>query len=222
MKQFQAIIFDMDGVIVDSEPLHERAFRDVFGELGRADTHGIDFAAYCGKSDLVLWQDFVARHRPTQSLAELVARKDDRFTALILEHEPIFAGLPDLLAKLAPRYLLGLASGSGHPTIRAVLGMKGLQRFFSVVVSADDVPNGKPAPDIFLRAAELLAVPPSACCVVEDSVAGVEAALAAGMEVIGITNTFPAGQLSRATHVVGAYREIERLLLAAPTGQGVE
>lgn len=203
----------MDGVIVDSEPHHERAFRDVFAELGHAETHGIDFSAYYGKSDLVLWKDFVARHRPPQSFDELVARKEARFTTLIEECAPIFEGLPDLLEKLAPRCRLGLASGSRHPIIRAVLSLRGLQKFFSAVVSSEDVAHGKPSPDIFLRTAELLGVPPPACCVVEDSVAGVEAALAAGMQVIAITNTFPAEKLARATHVVGTYEEIERLLL---------
>jgi len=213
LMQFHAIIFDMDGVIVDSEPHHERAFRDVFAELGYAETHGIDFSAYYGKSDLVLWKDFVALHRPPQTLAELVARKEARFQTLMKDHAPIFEGLPDLLARLAPRYRLGLASGSRHPIIRTVLGLRGLQRYFLAAVSSEDVPHGKPAPDIFLRTAELLGVPPQTCCVVEDSVAGVEAALAAQMKVIAITNTFPPEQLARATHVVGTYEEIERLLL---------
>src|SRR5881397_315358 len=61
MKRFEAVIFDMDGVIVDSEPLHERAFREVLEEIGYGRTHGIDFPAYYGKSDLVVWRDFIAR-----------------------------------------------------------------------------------------------------------------------------------------------------------------
>ena len=69
-----AVIFDMDGVIVDSEPLHERAFLDVFAELGYAATHGVNFADYYGRSDEALWQDFVARHHPPQAFAELLDR----------------------------------------------------------------------------------------------------------------------------------------------------
>ena len=67
MKCFQAVIFDMDGVSVDSEPLHERAFRDVFQKLGYGETHGMDFPAYYGRSDRALWQDFVAKHQPAQT-----------------------------------------------------------------------------------------------------------------------------------------------------------
>ena len=213
MKRFEAVIFDMDGVIVDSEPLHERAFREVLEEIGYGRTHGIDFPAYYGKSDLVVWRDFIARHRPAQSLEELLARKEKKFGALLQREEPIFSGLPELLAKLSPRCPLALASGSRHPTINAVLAMRDLRRFFRVVVSSEDVAHGKPAPDIFLRTAELLEVGPDECCVVEDSASGVDAALAAGMTVIAITNSLPAEKLARATSVVETYEELGRLLL---------
>jgi HAD superfamily hydrolase (TIGR01509 family) len=213
MKNFGAVIFDMDGVIVDSEPLHERAFRRVFDEIGYGSTHGIDFESYFGKSDIVLWKDFMARHQPAQSLPELVERKEAKFVDLLNQEEPIFDGLPALLEKLASCYRLALASGSRHPTIQAVLGLRELRRFFPIVVSSEDVPHGKPAPDIFLRTAQLLGVTPESCCVIEDSEAGVEAGLAAGMTVIAITNSLPAARLRRATQTVSTYREIERLLL---------
>jgi len=127
--------------------------------------------------------------------------------------EPIFESLPGLVEKLAVKHRLAVASGSFHPVIDEVLAMKNLRRFFPVVVSAQDVAHGKPAPDVFLRAAALLGVPAVECCVIEDSAAGVEAARAAGMDVIAITNTLPAEKLSRATRVVGTYAEIEEVLL---------
>ena len=105
MKRFEAVIFDMDGVIVDSEPLHERAFLEVLEEIGYGQTHGIEFPAFYGKSDLVVWRDFIARHRPAQPLEELLARKEKKFGALLQQEEPIFSGLPELLAKLSPRCL---------------------------------------------------------------------------------------------------------------------
>jgi len=212
-KQFRAIIFDMDGVVVDSEPLHERSFLEVFEEIGFGGNHGIDFPAYYGKSDLVVWRDFIARHRPPQPLDELLARKEEKFAALLQKEKPIFKGVPELLEKLSPRYALALASGSRHPTIKTVLDLRDLRRYFRAVVSSEDVAHGKPAPDIFLRTAELLDVPPHDCCVIEDSAAGVEAGLAAGMTVIAITNSLPAEKLKRATKVVRTYDELESLLL---------
>jgi HAD superfamily hydrolase (TIGR01509 family) len=215
-----AVIFDMDGVIVDSEPRHERAFREVFHEMGYGETHGMDFTAYYGRSDRALWLDFVSKHQPAQPLEELVAWKQGRFLEILRRDEPIFAALPELLAKLARRYRLAVASGSYHPVIDEVLAMKNLRRFFPVVVSVQDVGRGKPAPDVFLRTAELLGVPPAECCVIEDAQAGVEAALAAGMEVIAITNTLPADRLARATHVVDNYHQIEELLLNSTAQPG--
>jgi len=202
----------MDGVIVDSEPLHEHAFREVLEEIGFGRNHGIDFADYFGMSDLVVWRDFVAKHRPSQPLEELLARKEEKFAALLRREDPVFCGLPELLEKLSAHFPLGLASGSRHPTINAVLALRGLRRFFRAVVSSEDVQHGKPAPDIFLRTAGMLGVAPQECCVIEDSAAGVEAALAAKMTVIAITNSLPPEKLERATRVVGTYEEIERWL----------
>jgi HAD superfamily hydrolase (TIGR01509 family) len=214
-SNYRAVIFDMDGVIVDSEPLHEQAFRDVFQVLGYGESHGMDFAAYYGRSDKALWHDFVAKHRPSQSFEELVAWKQSRFLELVKEAEPIFSGLPRLLEQLHGRYRLAVASGSMHSVIDEVLAMQNLRRYFPVVVSVQDVARPKPAPDVFLRSAELLAVPPADCWVIEDSAFGVEAAVAAGMDVIAITNTLPAAKLRHARHVVRTYTEIEGLLRCA-------
>jgi HAD superfamily hydrolase (TIGR01509 family) len=213
MKDLKAIIFDMDGVIVDSEPIHEQAFRQIFEEMGYGQTHGMEFQSYYGRSDRSLWIDFVAKHRPAQSLESLIAWKQARFIDLIRQAQPVFSAVEGLLEKLAPKHALAIASGSNHQVINEVLAMRNLRRFFPIVVSVQDVPRGKPAPDVFLRAAALLNVPPEACCVIEDAAAGVEAALAAGMTVIAITNSLPAEKLLRASHVVTTYAEIERLLL---------
>ena len=212
MPHFSAIIFDMDGVIIDSEPRHERAFMDVFEQMGYGQTHGIQFEKYLGRSDRAVWVDFIAQHNPKWTLDELTAWKQNHVIEIIRREQPIFDGLPELVAQLAPRYRLAVASGSVHPVIDEVLAMKSLRRFFPVVVSVQDVTNGKPAPDIFLHAADLLGVAPTACCVIEDSAAGVTAARAAGMTAIAITNTLPAEKLTHAHHVVRTYEEIERLL----------
>ena len=215
MKDFRAVIFDMDGVIVNSEPHHERAFHDVIHELGYDGLGGLKFADYVGRSDFELWVDFIARNKPVQTLEELLARKRQRVMEVMREVQPIFEGLPDLVEKLAVRCPLAIASGSEHMVIQTVLSLKGLHRFFSVVVSASDVKRGKPAPDIFLRAAELLKVEPKDCVVIEDSKPGVAAGLAAGMKVIAITNTYPATELRQATRVARTYEEIEQLLMPA-------
>ena len=210
---FKAVIFDMDGVIVDSEPRHERAFLEVVHEIGYGETHGVRWADWVGRSDHELWLDFVARHQPAQSLEQLLKMKRDRVVEIIRREEPVFAGLAELVENLSRVCKLGLASGSERPVVEAVLSLQDLRRFFSATVTASDIKRGKPAPDIFLRAAELLGIGAADCWVIEDSKPGVAAARAAGMRVIAITNTHPAHELRPATRVVANYAEIERFLL---------
>jgi len=216
MPKIDTIIFDMDGVIVDSEPRHEQAFREVFREMGLGEDHGIDFSKYLGRSDRALWLDFMALHKPRHTLEQLTDWKQRRFLEIIAAEQPIFETLPELVERLHEEYKLGLASGSLHPVIDAVLAMKNLRQHFTAIVSVQDVEHGKPAPDIFLHAAELLESNPARCCVIEDSEAGVAAACAAGMHVIAITNSLPPGRLAGARHVVNGYEEIDQLLLGEP------
>jgi len=151
--------------------------------------------------------------QPSHTLEELLARKEHHFSRLVAEEEPIFNGLPELLERCAARWPVGLASGSRHSTIDSVLALQGLRRHFRAIVSSEDVPHGKPAPDIFLRTAELLGVSPRECIVIEDSAAGVAAGLAAGMRVIAITNSLPAEKLAKAHHVVSNYEQLAKMLL---------
>ena len=113
MRQVQAIIFDMDGVIVDSESRHERAFLEVVREIGYGDKLGLRFADYIGRSDQALWLDFVAGHKPSQTVGELLAMKRRRVVDLIRREQPLFDGLPELVEKLAARYALGAGVGFG-------------------------------------------------------------------------------------------------------------
>ncbi len=213
MREARAVIFDMDGVVVDSEPRHERAFLEVVTELGYGDNHGVQFAKYIGRTDREIWVDFVTRHHPAHSLEDLLAMKRARVLEILRRDQPLFEGLPELVEKLEKRYRLGLASGSKPLVVEEVLRFRGLRRFFSVVTTSSEVKHGKPAPDIFLHAARLLGVEPRDCWVIEDSKPGVAAGIAAGMRVIAITNTHPASELTSATKVVASYREIGEILL---------
>jgi HAD superfamily hydrolase (TIGR01509 family) len=209
----KAVIFDMDGVIVDSEPCHERAFREVLRQIGCGDAGAWRYAEFIGRSDQDLFAAFQLALQPAQSISELLALKRREVIEIIRRERPLYPGLPALVEKLAARYSLAVASGSERPVVEEVLRLGGLGRFFPVVVADSETARGKPAPDIFLRAAELLGVAPSECWAVEDSKPGVAAGLAAGMKVIAITNTHPAEELSEATHVVETYPELEAVLM---------
>src|SRR5688572_5694910 len=110
MKQYKAIIFDMDGVIIDSEPLHELAYVELFNELGYGQNHGINFDDYLGRTDKALIEDFVARHKPaTLTVEKLSDLKRDRFLNIMRRQEPIFEDLPQLVERLAKKYRLAVA-----------------------------------------------------------------------------------------------------------------
>jgi HAD superfamily hydrolase (TIGR01509 family) len=211
-RDYQAVIFDMDGVIVDSEPRHAKAFFEVLREIGYEHTPDVNWDDYVGRSDFEVWQDFIAKYNPEHSLEQLLVMKRERVLEIIRREEPIFAGLGELVEKLSRVCKLGLASGSERPVVEAVLSLQDLRRFFSAVVTASEIKRGKPEPEIFLRAAELLGIAPADCWVIEDSKPGVKAGRAAGMRVIAITNTHPAQELKGATRVVKDYAEIERVL----------
>jgi HAD superfamily hydrolase (TIGR01509 family) len=214
MRRAEAVVFDMDGVIVDSEPCHERAVLDVVREIGYAGRLGLNVADFVGRSDLDLWVAFVARHKPEQTIEELAARKRQRVIEILRQEQPFFAGLPELIRQLACGYRLAVASGSERPVVEEVLALRELRSYFSVIVSGSDIKRGKPEPDIFLRTAALLDIAPADCWAIEDSKPGIAAGLAAGMRVIAITNTHPAEELAHATHVVGTCEAIGRLLMA--------
>ena len=213
LKPIEGVIFDLDGVVVDSEPLHRQAFIEVFEELGYGDSHGLNLADYLGGTDRAVWEDFIARHDPPESLENLMRRKQGRLIQRIETKRPLFQPIPALIHMLAQKYSLAVASGSLHAVIDAVLELDDLRSYFPVVVSSEDVPRGKPAPDIFLETADRMGLTPGAICVVEDSAAGVASGKAAGMQVIAITNSLPKEKLSKADFVVSDYEQVRRLLL---------
>ena len=198
MSRFDAVIFDMDGVIVDSEPYHDQSFLEVWKEMGYGDCHGMHFPDFYGRSDRVLWETFIEKHHPPQPIEELLGLREERLVQLLRDKQPIFNGVPELVQRLANRFPLAVGSGSAHRIIDEVLAMRDLRRYFCCTASSEDVANSKPEPDVFLLAAERLNVKPASCCVIEDTVAGVIAGKAAGMTVMGITNSFKSEVLGQA------------------------
>jgi beta-phosphoglucomutase len=208
----EAVIFDMDGVIVDSESHHERAFLEVCHHVGMAENRGPTFSDYIGRSDAEFWAEFLKRNQLPLSLDEMQRMKRERVMECFRRERPFYPGFDWVIGQLARNYRLALASGSDREIVDTVLTIGDLQKYFEVTVTSSEVPSGKPRPDIFLKAAALMGVDPARCWVIEDSKPGVAAGLAAGMKVIAITNTHPAAELGDATHVVGSFAELEALL----------
>ena len=212
-KHFAAIIFDMDGVLIDSEPLHAQAWEALFADLGLAHTHGMKYRDYIGIADSVFLRDFLAKHHRPETPAELHYQKLQHLYRLIRHHRPIDPQLPHLIPALAQRYQLAVASSSNQEVIDVVLAVAGLTQYFQVTVGGDAVQHHKPNPEVYLTAARNLGRPPGDCCAIEDSPTGIAAAKAAGMTVIGLTTSQTAAQLRQADHIAQNFADVRRLLL---------
>lgn len=183
-----AVIFDMDGVLVDSEPLYDLA-TTLFLRRRGVEADPAHFDTLRGLPLPEVWRALADRYRLAEKpdeLAEAASRALDRFFADRGRLEPI-PGVCELVAALNGAGLpVAVASSSPGRRVEDLLGRLGLDRSFAVVVSGNDVRRGKPDPEIFLTAARRLGVHPNGCAVVEDSERGVAAALGAGMRCVGL------------------------------------
>jgi HAD superfamily hydrolase (TIGR01509 family) len=198
---YDLVIFDNDGVLVDSEPLANRVLAGYLTELGHPTTYEDSLRDYMGGAVHRVHDTVLARtgHRlPDGFDEELHVRTAEAFRR---ELQPV-PGVADVLAKLAADGVpYCVASSADHARIRVALRTTGLDGYFTDdrIFSAQDVGRGKPAPDLFLHAAAAMGCPPSGCAVVEDSPLGVEAAVAAGMDVYGFTAMARPAALASAT-----------------------
>jgi HAD superfamily hydrolase (TIGR01509 family) len=212
--QYELVIFDNDGVLVDSEPISNRILADYLTELGHPTTYEDSIRDFMGAAVHRIHD--VVRERSGQSLPEGFneAYHARVFAAFQRELKPI-EGVGPVLEKLAAEGVpYCLASSGTHERIRVALRKTGLYELFGErrIFSAQDVGRGKPAPDLFLHAARTLGVPPERCAVVEDSPLGVQAARAAGMDVFGFTAMTPAAGLQDATALFAGMPELYDLL----------
>lgn len=195
-RPFDLIIFDCDGVVVDSEPLSNRVFREFLSELGLELSEPEVYARFLGRSladSLVHVQELIGRPIAPSSLAHYKANRDKTMREEVVAVD----GVAALIHELDVPYCI--ASSGDHDKMRATLGATGLLPLFEGrVFSATDVERAKPAPDVFLYAAAQMAVDPRRALVIEDTVNGVKAACAAGMTVYAFAGLTPAAHLSAA------------------------
>lgn len=183
----QTVIFDMDGVIVDTEPVHHFAYNQQFKQLGITISPEL-YASFTGNSTKNIFERLKAHFELKQEVADLVQTKRQLFNDAFDSKEDLYLleGVEDLIKELhANGMQLVLASSSAHVTIQRIFNRFNLHQYFSHIVSGEDFPKSKPHPAIFLKAAELAQTPVSQCIVIEDSTNGIKAAKAAGIYCIG-------------------------------------
>jgi HAD superfamily hydrolase (TIGR01509 family) len=183
----EAVVFDLDGVIVDSEHVWDEARQRLAEERGGR-WHDQASRDMMGMSSLE-WSrymhDVIGLAEPPEEINAEVVR---RLAAVYREELPLLPGAVEAVEALAARWPLGLASSSNRELIDLVLSVSGLERWFAATVSSEEVARGKPAPDVYLEAARRLDVAAERCAAVEDSENGILSAKAAGMRVVAIPN----------------------------------
>ncbi len=201
------VIFDMDGVIADTEQLHLRAWQEFLAKHGVSHTPE-EFRSLFGMANFQIFAKVLPKYPPSryarlQEDKEAIYRKDAKG---VLKEVP---GASDLIRMLHERGAV-LAIGSSGPLKNIMFNLRelGLERYFKAIVSSEDVMMGKPSPEIFLKAAARINAMPEDCIVIEDSLPGIEAGKRAGMKVIAITTTHPRERLAAADLVIGSFKDL--------------
>ncbi|MFF2011612.1 HAD family hydrolase [Streptomyces sp. NPDC058195] len=212
--RYELVIFDNDGVLVDSEPISNTILAQYLTELGHPTSYQECLRDYMGAA-MHRVHDLVEERTGEKLPPDFDAAFHERlFAAFEQELEPV-EGVEDVLGKLvADGVPYCVASSGSHQRIRAGHRRTGLDQWFEEewIFSSEDVGRGKPAPDLFLLAAERMGVAPERCVVIEDSPLGVEAARAAGMDVYGFTSMMPADRLAGVTGYFSDMSQLRELL----------
>lgn len=211
----RAAIFDFDGVIVNSEPLHFRSLRDALaleGVLVTEEEYYHSLLAYDDHGAIRIALETRGLAWSAEERGRIAKRKALIFEDLLPE-VPFFPGVHEFVRAMAAAVPVAIASGARRGEIEAILTAGGLRDVFGAIVGADDVENTKPHPEPYLRAAAQLSkngngISPTACLAIEDSVPGIASARAAGMKVLGVTNSYPAERLNLAHRVVTTLAEV--------------
>lgn len=205
----KAIIFDMDGVIIDSEPVHFKIERKLLEELGGRISHE-EHEKFVGTTDFYMWNTFKDQFNLDPSVDEMIDMKRSRFIDNIdkIELIPNFLNFIDLVKREG--YKLALASSNNKRAVEEVVDIFDLEKYFDFIISGEEVEKGKPDPEMFLTVAKELGVKPEEVLVIEDAETGVTAAKSANMKCIGLDSRVSGKQdLSHADLVIEDFKELD-------------
>ncbi len=207
MKHLQAIIFDFDGVIANSEPLHLRAFQQALAEEGLFLGAGEYYARYLGFDDVGTFQA-LGRDRglawSAQRVGQLVTRKGVKLQEIVHSGDVLFPGAVDFIRLAAATVPIAIASGALRHEIDEIVKAADLAPLFATIVASGDTPESKPSPAPYRLAFERLflatgrELDPTRCVAIEDSRWGLESAAGAGLRCVGVTTSYPADELTHA------------------------
>ena len=209
----KAIIFDMNGVLIDDEHIHELAFGKVLLNYGLKIDHD-DYQKICaGKTDKEGFEELAKILRISIDPEIAVAEKGKYYLSLFPSQKRTFLGAIELVRALSQKYVLALASSAVSNEVELILQTFKIRNLFKVITSAEDVKHGKPDPEPYLLTAKKLGLSPKDCVVIEDSPNGISSAIAAGMDCLAITTTHSKEELKQASHIFQSFAEIQMYLM---------
>ena len=221
-RALQAIVFDFDGVIANSEPLHLVAFQQALSEDGLELSASEYYERYLGYDDVGMFEAFGRDHRLPMDrarVAELVARKGNRMQHLLRSGSVLFPGALEFVREAAAAVPIAIASGALRHEIDEIIEAAGVRDLFSTIVAAGYTPESKPSPAPYRLAFEQLcrhtgrALDPRRSVAIEDSHWGLESARGAGLRLVGVTSSYPASELSSADLVVNGLSSLTLMAL---------
>ena len=224
-RNLRLMVFDFDGVITDSEPAHFEAFRQALKSVGvnlRWEHYCKNYLTYTDRQAVQKVLLDQAREPTQEAIDDLVEKKREKFAEFLRSNLNILPGVPELLQNLQKNQIpCGICSGSIRSEIVFFLQQANLHEFFRFIVSADDVKRSKPHPEAYLLSMKIgsefcnhdKALEPRECIAVEDSIGGINAAKAAGMLCLAVSNSYPANQLQEADLIVEELSAVDMDLL---------
>jgi beta-phosphoglucomutase len=211
---FTAVLFDMNGVIIDDEHVHELAFKEALKPHGIELDHQGYLDYFAGRTDRAGFEAVAKELSKVLPIDELLDQKMQEYLRLFPAQKRSFPGVIELIHELAGKCKLAVVTNSTRMEAELITREFEIVDFFELITTAEDITRAKPDPEPYLKTAELLGVEPSHCMVIEDSGTGVTAAKAAGCTCIGITTTHSPEDLAQADHIFANFDEVTQFLLS--------
>ncbi|HIH42810.1 TPA: 3-phosphoshikimate 1-carboxyvinyltransferase [Candidatus Woesearchaeota archaeon] len=207
--KIKAVVFDMDGVLIDSEKYHLQAYNDIFEELNLGMyLSREDFKRFFGRGAKQIIFQLFKENKIKEDPVKYATLKDKRFREIIKKYAKPLPGVVELIKSLSKEYRLCVASSAAYENVKLITKLLKVDKYLEFFISGDDVKDTKPSPEIYLKAAKKLKLNASECVVIEDANLGVQAAKSAGMKCIAVTNTLPKEKLRQADLIVTSLENV--------------
>ncbi|MBI2135529.1 3-phosphoshikimate 1-carboxyvinyltransferase [Candidatus Woesearchaeota archaeon] len=210
LTKIKAVVFDMDGVLIDSEKYHLQAYNDVFEELNLGmHLSREDFKRFFGRGAKQIIFQLFKENKIKEDPVKYATLKDKRFREVIKKYAKPLPGVIELMKELSKEYRLCVASSAAYENVKLITKLLKVDKYLEFFISGDDVKDTKPSPEIYLKAAKKLKLDASECVIIEDADLGIQAAKSAGMKCIAVTNTLPKEKLKQADLIVTSLENVD-------------